>query len=335
MYKVIVDLNCTISGCPSSGVDAAEFRALHGIPEAPNNRAHIKFQLEGEGAREICRQNRNLLDADADLVIGRAWNGANLHDRLMPIRNKTRTHEKITTEYRVIRAGYRDLQPKLVADCLAVREGEIATTHDATIATLKSLTTAMALADEADRLAAEKQIAAWQVEDEAEAEAYANECIAKKEKLRSEQLKVEADKELLYELVSSIDFDTETNPLETIRLKREEGYHWVGDALEEYKNHMIRCLIVSEVEEVSSEDEEDCVKVEDLKKPSGEDILFVRRIRHDLKEHLPSGTIASAELKRVTYQSDDDEAWSRNEVLVTINLFGQWTVEFYLNCPDV
>ena len=340
MYKVSINLNATIAGCPESGIEACEFRAKHGIPEQPTNRVTIELDVADEGvAKAICQAHRKYLDQDADLCIFSSSNRLTtpFTARIEPTRMATHHHDKLTFQYSTARNSphRHSLTPDLVSK-FVTESGSFppaAQQFDA----VASLISELEKTDGSDLAAAELQIEEWKKKDEVEAEEYANRAIEKQEKFNAEQRKLEADNVLLFDLVSSIDFvpcgDDETNPLETIRLKREEGYHWVSDALEEYKNHMLRCLIVSEVEEVSSEDEEDCIKVEDLKNPSGEDILFVRRIRHDLKTHLPSGTIASAELKRVTYQSDDDEVWSRNEVLVTINLFGQWTIEFYLNCP--
>lgn len=340
MYKVSINLNATIAGCPESGIEACEFRAKHGIPEQPTNRVTIKLDVADEGvAKSICQAHRKYLDQDADLnIFSSSYNrlATPFTARIEPTRRVTVNHGAFSSELPKMTFAYDtarnsphsySLTPDLVSK-FVTQSGSFppaAQQFDA----VAMLISELEKADGSDLAAAELQIEEWKKKDEVEAEEYANRAIEKQEKINAEQRKLEADKVLLFDLVSSTDFGTEANPLETIRLKREEGYHWVNDALEEYKKHVIRCLGVSEVIE---EDEDDCVKVEDLKHPSRDEILYVRRIRELLRLNLPARLKGTAELNRVTYQRDE-ELWTRNEVYVTVDMFGQWELKFYLNCP--
>lgn len=70
MYKIEIDLEIRIDGCPSSGLAAIEFRETHGIPPEPTNKLRVSLRQEGEDRfARFCRAHSKLLDNNADLRI--------------------------------------------------------------------------------------------------------------------------------------------------------------------------------------------------------------------------------------------------------------------------
>lgn len=68
MFKIKYKESVTIYGCPSSGVEAVDFRRGLGIPEASDNKFLLEIDVDSE---QVCRRFAEALDGDADLQLCR------------------------------------------------------------------------------------------------------------------------------------------------------------------------------------------------------------------------------------------------------------------------